>query len=189
MSTVQETDNADRASRSAEVKVWDIAVRLFHWSLVTAYVLAWLSADEWDRFHNQAGYVVAGLIGFRIIWGLVGTRHARFSDFLYRPSTVLRYLRDSVVGRAKRYLGHNPAGGIMVVALLLSIIGVSVSGIAMTSDMFWGSEWIEDIHELFANVTLVLVALHIVGVIFASYEHKENLVKAMITGFKRRLSD
>ncbi len=188
MSTLEQTDNADRVSRSANVKVWDIAVRLFHWSLVTAYALAWLSADEWDRFHNQVGYVVAGLIGFRIIWGIVGTRHARFSDFLYRPSAVMRYLRDSVVGRAKRYLGHNPAGGAMVVVLLLSLIGVTVTGIAMTSDMFWGSEWVEDIHELFANLTLVLVALHIVGVIFASYEHKENLVKAMITGFKRRLS-
>ncbi len=189
MSALEETTDADRVSRSADVKVWDIAVRLFHWSLVTAYVLAWLSADEWDRFHNQVGYVVAGLIGFRIIWGLFGTKHARFSDFLYRPSTVLQYLRDSVVGRAKRYLGHNPAGGFMVIVLLLSLIGVTVSGIAMNSDMFWGSEWVEEIHEVLANVTLVLVGLHIVGVIFASYEHKENLVKAMFTGFKRRLSN
>jgi len=189
MSTLEQTDDADRVTRSARVKVWDIALRLFHWSLVSAYVLAWLSADEWDRFHNQVGYVVAALIGLRIIWGLVGSTHARFSDFIYKPSTVLRYLRDSLVGKARRYIGHNPAGGAMVAVLLLSLIGVTVSGIAMTSNMFWGSEWVEDIHELFANMTLALVALHILGVIYSGYEHRENLVKAMITGFKRRSSD
>jgi len=184
-----ETDKAGRSSRPAKVKVWDIAVRLFHWSLVISYTLAWLSADEWDQFHNLLGYIVGGLIGFRIVWGLVGTTHARFSDFVYAPTTVLKYLRDSMAGRAKRYLGHNPAGGAMVVAMLLALIGVTVSGIALTYDMFWADEWVEEIHEILANATLVLVALHIVGVFYASYEHKENLVKAMITGFKRRNSD
>ncbi len=185
MNILNKVNPAGRLTRLAEVKVWDLAVRLFHWSLVLAFALAWLSADEWDQFHNTAGYIIAGLLGFRILWGLVGTRHARFSDFLYRPSTVLQYLRDSLAGRAKRFLGHNPAGGAMVIALLLSLIGVTISGIAMTSNRFWGVEWVEDGHEVLATVTLVLVALHIVGVIYASFENRENLVKAMISGYKR----
>ncbi len=189
MNRNKEKNRALHTQRPAEVKVWDIAVRLFHWSLVIGYTVAWLSADQWDQFHNTAGYVVGGLLGFRIIWGLIGTRHARFSDFLYRPSTVLQYLRDSLAGRAKRFLGHNPAGGAMVIALLLSLIGVTLSGIAMTSNTFWGVEWVEDGHEVLATATLVLVAMHIAGVLYASFENRENLIKSMIVGYKRRFQD
>jgi len=189
MSIINEVDTADRVTRSADVKVWDIAVRLFHWSLLAAFVLAWVSAEEWDRFHEITGYIVGGLIAFRIIWGLIGTNYARFSNFLYRPTTVVQYLRDSLTGRAKRFIGHNPAGGAMVIALLLSLVGITASGIAMTSNMFWGVEWVGEVHEALVSFTLVLVILHVAGVIYAGFEHKENLVKAMITGFKRRSTD
>ncbi len=189
MNLTEEITEAGRITRSAKVKVWDMAVRLFHWSLVIAFGLAWLSAEEWDQFHNLLGYIVGALIGFRVIWGFIGSAHARFSDFVFKPSTVLLYLRDSLAGRAKRFIGHNPAGGAMVVALLLALVGVTASGIAMTSNMFRADGWVSEAHEILASATLVLVALHIVGVIYASYEHRENLVKAMITGFKRRRSD
>ena len=129
----------------------------------------------------------------RLVWGLIGSKHARFRDFIYRPSTVIAFLRDSVAMRAKRYIGHNPAGGAMVIALLLAITGISVSGYMMEMDAFWGEEWVEDLHEVLVNLTLGLVALHVIGVLVASFEHKENLIfehkenliKSMITGKKR----
>jgi cytochrome b len=176
-----------RNSRPALVRVWDIAVRLFHWSLVIAFAVAWLSADEWDRLHELAGYFIAGLIAFRLVWGIIGTRHARFSDFVVGPTTLINYLRDSLLHRAKRYLGHNPAGGAMVIALLLSLIVVSATGVAMTSNAFWGIEWVEEIHEAKATFTLVFVFLHVAGVIFSSISHKENLIRSMFTGKKKPL--
>lgn len=185
MSASLGTTETGRDTRPVFVKVWDPYVRVFHWSLVASFAIAWLSAEEWDLVHEYAGYIVAGLIGSRILWGLIGTRHARFSDFTYRPTIVLRYLGDSLKLKAKRYLGHNPAGGAMVIALLLSLFGVSITGILLTTDTFWTAEWVEEIHEASANLALGLVILHIAGVIFSSIEHGENLVRSMITGTKR----
>jgi cytochrome b len=122
-----------------------------------------------------------------MIWGLVGSRHARFADFIYRPSTVFAFLKDTVALRARRYLGHNPAGGAMVIALLLALGVVTSTGIMMTTDAFWGVRWVRESHEIAANLTLALVILHIAGVAFASFEHRENLAKAMVTGRKRPL--
>ena len=187
MTVVENNLEAGRKSRPALVKVWDIAVRLFHWSLVMAFAVAWLSADEWDRLHKLAGYFIAGLIAFRIVWGIVGSRHAKFSDFIVGPSALINYLQDNLLHRAKRYLGHNPAGGVMIVALLLSLIVITVSGIAMASNAFWGIEWVENVHEVSATLTLVFVIFHVAGVIFSSISHKENLVRSMFTGKKRPL--
>lgn len=167
------------------VKVWDLFVRIFHWSLVSLFALAWATGDEWESVHEAAGYAIAALITARIIWGFAGTRHARFSSFIFRPSTVLSFLRDSVFMRARRYIGHNPAGGAMVMALLVLLGVISASGYAMTTTMFWGIEWVEDLHKAAVNITLVLIVLHVAGVILASVEHKENLVRAMFTGRKR----
>lgn len=174
-----------RDSRPETVRVWDPFVRLFHWSLVAAFVFAYATADEWDAAHEVAGYAVAGLVAARVVWGLIGTRHARFSDFVYRPGTVLAYLKDSVLLRARRHLGHNPAGGAMVIALLVMLGLVTGTGHLMTSDAFWGVKWLEEVHEIAVNLTLGLVALHVAGVLFASLEHGENLVRSMITGRKR----
>ena len=160
-------------------------VRIFHWSLVGGFAVAYVTADEWDKAHELVGYIIAGLIAFRLFWGLVGSRHARFSDFLYRPSTIVAFIKDSLAMKGKRYVGHNPAGGAMVVALLLAIVGIAATGYMMTLDMFWGAEWVEDAHEILVNGTLLLIILHVVGVILASFEHKENLVRSMITGLKR----
>lgn len=167
------------------VRVWDPWVRIFHWSLLGLFVTAWASGDQWQSLHEVAGYAIAGLVVFRLVWGFMGSPHARFSDFVFRPSTVFTYLTDTFAMRAKRYLGHNPTGGAMVVALLFTLTLISVSGIMMTIDAFWGVEWVEEFHEFSVNLTLLLIALHVTGVAFASFEHGENLVRSMLTGRKR----
>jgi cytochrome b len=191
MSSVQETARAGGVKPSAEaaasVRVWDPLVRIFHWSLVVLFATAYLTGDEVQKVHEPVGYVIAGLLVFRLVWGVIGTKHARFTDFVRSPSTVIAYLRDAAAMRAKRYIGHNPAGGAMVIALILAIGGTAATGYMMTTDAYWGVEWVEEVHELLANGTLLLIGLHILGVIFASFEHSENLVRAMVTGRKRPL--
>ncbi len=177
--------SAGRMTPPAEVRVWDPLVRIFHWSLVTLFVIAWATGDELDRIHEIAGYIIIGLLVFRVFWGFVGPRHARFSDFVKPPSTIRAYVRDLLHGRARRYLGHNPAGGAMIVALLVMLGVISLTGYLMTTDAFWGIEWVEEAHEAAVNLTLGLIALHIGGVIVGSLMHGENLVRAMITGRKR----
>ena len=112
-----------------EIRVWDPLVRIFHWSLVLAFTVAYLSGDEEGALHIYSGYIILGLICFRLLWGMVGTRYARFSDFVYSPKSIIAYIKDLVFGRPKRYIGHNPAGGAMIVALLLSLIVVTYSGL------------------------------------------------------------
>lgn len=173
------------AAGPATVRVWDIAVRLFHWSLVVTFLAAFVSGDHWERFHEQVGYAAAGLVGFRIFWGLVGSRHARFTSFVRGPAAVIGYLFDMLAGREKRYLGHNPAGGAMIIVLLLGVLGLAGTGYLLTLDRFHEAKWLEEVHEVMANGMLVLIALHVAGVIFVSVRHGENLVRAMITGRKR----
>jgi cytochrome b len=169
----------------ATTRVWDIFVRVFHWGLAASFVVAWATGDDGKALHLWAGYAAAALIAMRLVWGVIGTPHARFSDFVKSPLVVARYLKDVVTGREARYLGHNPAGGAMILALLATLIGVCVSGWLLTTDTFWGSEMMEDLHETLANLALVLVGLHIAGVVWASLRHHENLVRAMVTGQKR----
>ena len=112
-----------------EISVWDPLVRIFHWGLVLTFSIAYFSGDEENNLHIVAGYVTFGLISFRILWGLIGTRFARFSNFVYSPGSVIKYIKDSAAGRPKYYIGHNPAGGVMVIALLLSLLVVTYSGL------------------------------------------------------------
>jgi len=114
---------------SKEVRVWDPLVRIFHWGLVLAFSVAYLSGDEENSLHIYSGYVVLGLIAFRVLWGLVGSRYARFSNFVYSPGTVIQYLKDLLAKKPEHYTGHNPAGGAMVIAMLLCLFIVSVSGL------------------------------------------------------------
>lgn len=178
--------DARSIGQPATVRVWDPLVRLFHWSLLASFVAAYATGDDWEKLHIKVGYVVIGLVAFRLCWGLVGSAHARFSDFIYRPSTVIAFLKQSTAFKAKRYLGHNPAGGAMVIALLVTLSAIGGTGYMMTMDAFWGAEWVEELHEAFVTFSLILIALHVAGVLFASFEHKENLVKSMVTGLKRR---
>ena len=169
------------------VKVWDPLVRLFHWSLVALFAVAFATGEHLERVHILFGYGVLGLIAFRIVWGFVGNRHARFSDFVCGPGTVISYTRDMIAGRAERCLGHNPAGAIMIVALLTMLTATGVSGYLLTTPTYWHVKWVEALHEVTANVTLGLVGLHVAGVLVSSLMHRENLVLAMITGRKRAL--
>ena len=185
MTTVNNTIESGGARPPETVRVWDPFVRVFHWSLVTLFAIAYATGDEVERVHIAAGYAIAGLIAVRIAWGIFGSRYARFSTFVRTPREVFAYLRDAVVFKARRYLGHNPAGGAMILALLAMLAGTCGTGYMMTLDAYWGSKWLEHVHEVLANLTVALIVLHVLGVLAASFEHGENLIKAMITGWKR----
>lgn len=190
-----------------QIEVWDIFVRIFHWTLVIVFALAYLTGDDGGRVHEWAGYAVLALVGARILWGYVGTRYARFADFVYGPPVILRYTVGLLTGHPQRYLGHNPLGGLMVVALLALLLATSVTGIlslppspATSASLVSpahanGDEqrvrkneqegMAKELHEALAEATLVLVGLHIFGVLLGSWRHRENLVAAMFTGRKR----
>ena len=167
------------------VRVWDIFVRLFHWSVVLSFVVAWLTRHGSEDIHHLAGYAAAALVALRVVWGVVGTHYARFAQFTRPPRAVLGYLGDIATGREARYLGHNPAGGAMILLLLALLAGTAGTGWMMTTDQFWGVDWVSKLHERLADGLLVLVLLHIAGVVLASVRHRENLVRAMVTGRKR----
>ena len=187
------------ASPSRDIQVWDPALRLFHWSLAGAFLVAYTTEDDWATLHVNAGYLIGLLILLRLLWGFVGPRYARFSGFVRSPRQVMAYTADAVRLRAPRYIGHNPAAGAMVVALLISLAVAVLTGIALYGKMdlagplagVWrgeqAAEALEEIHEAAANFTLFLVVLHLGGVFFTSLEHRENLVKSMITGRKKEM--
>jgi len=206
--------NKDAPRAGATVRVWDPLVRVFHWGLVIAFAVAWLTAEEVQKVHEIAGYAVAGLVAFRLVWGLVGSRYARFVQFLKGPGETMTYLGDMLRGTERRYLGHNPAGAAMIVALLVTLSGTAFTGwlmeepdrVAMLPDLpqIVAPAWADDdgdaheyaehgeadgplkeIHETLANLMLLLAALHVGGVVLASFRHRENLARAMITGDKR----
>lgn len=205
------------------VNVWDPIVRIGHWTLVIAFFTAYFTEDDFLTQHVWAGYIVGAVVLFRIVWGFIGSKHARFSGFIYSPAAVFDYLKELIRGKPQHYVGHNPAGGAMVIALLLSLgatvfTGLSLYAIEENAGPLAGivainykavsasiipsayadegesehgamvnkeaEEFWEELHEFFANFTLLLVALHIGGVLLSSYIDKENLVKAMITGRK-----
>jgi cytochrome b len=199
------------------VRVWDPLIRIGHWVLVVAFATAYLTQGEPQWLHTFAGYAIAVTVAVRILWGFVGPRRARFTDFVTGPGRVLAYLRDLLTGRAERHLGHSPAGGAMTVALLVALAITALSGMAtlaveedqgplagiVTSASLpaWaeedddhgehgehgegGGRAFEEIHEVAANATLLLILLHVGGVLWASRAHGENLVRSMIDGRKR----
>jgi cytochrome b len=169
----------------AEARVWDPLVRAGHWTLVTATTLAWLFHKGTGGWHERLGYLALGVVAVRVVWGFAGPRHARFASFVRRRARTLAYARDVIAGREARYLGHNPLGGWMVLALLAAVVATGASGWLMTTDRFWGVEWVEENHEALANGLPVLVVLHVGGVIFTGKRHGENLVRAMVNGTKR----
>ncbi len=168
-----------------KISIWDPLVRVFHWSLVASFAIAWLSADDWKDLHEWAGYCAALLIGARLVWGLTGSHYARFRQFVRSPATVVSFLGAMRHHEEPRYLGHNPAGGIMILALILAMSVTALTGWMYTLDAFWGEEWVENLHEFTATLMLLMVIVHIAGVLYASHQHHENLVKSMIDGKKR----
>ena len=193
--------------------VWDIAIRLFHWTLVITFVIAYLTGEDESLVHVYSGYIILGLVIFRIIWGLIGSKHARFSDFVFSSKETISYAKSMMSGTPRHYWGHNPLGALMVFALLITLLLTTITGLkvygieghgplAETPNSYFISnanasgsmeqnnedseeeEFWEEIHEFFANLMLVLIALHIAGVLVSSKLENENLVKAMITGKK-----
>lgn len=182
------------------VRVWDPFVRVFHWSVATLFFVAFATEDDLMVVHAWAGYLIGMLVAFRLVWGVVGPQYARFTDFVYRPATVIGYLRDLIAFRARRHLGHSPAGGAMVVVLLVGLVAVVGTGVLLYGvhdgagplAVLHGTggralrRVLEGLHELAANLVMALVVAHVAGVLLASFVHRENLIKAMFTGKKRK---
>lgn len=209
------------------VKVWDPFIRIFHWSLVILFAIAYFTGEEESNLHIYSSYAIAGLITVRVLWGLIGGKYARFSEFVRPPANVAAYIKSLLRGKPDHYLGHNPAGGYMIVALLVMLTITTVTGLKVygieghgplaentvisfistanaDEDKMEGAwehdveqqdegfnaseeeeEFWEEIHETAANLTVLLIFLHILGVIVSSRMHKENLVRAMVTGRKK----
>ena len=171
-----------------EIRVWDPLVRILHWTLVASILAAWITAEveleSARRAHEWLGYGALAAIAVRVLWGLAGTRYARFRQFVRGPAATLAYGRSVAAFREPRYLGHNPLGGWMVVALLVAATGAGLSGWLAVTDRFWGVKWVEELHEALANSLFALVGLHVAGVVYTSLRHRENLVRAMFTGRK-----
>ncbi|HET8732029.1 MAG TPA: cytochrome b/b6 domain-containing protein [Moraxellaceae bacterium] len=175
----------DTKTESQRILVWDWPTRLFHWSLVVSFAGAWLTAES-ERlalWHMTFGFTLLGLIAFRLVWGVVGTRYALFRNFITGPAAVVRYLRSLLSPRPEHHVGHNPAGAVAIVLLLLLGIATALSGWAQWAE--WGGESLEEVHEALATTMLVIVGVHVAGVILSTVLHRENLVGAMLSGFKR----
>ncbi|MGZ5130161.1 MAG: cytochrome b/b6 domain-containing protein [Caldimonas sp.] len=175
---------AAAAPARTSILVWDAPVRVFHWLMVLSFAGAYLTAESerWRLAHVTLGYTMAGLVGFRILWGLAGTRYARFSSFVRGPAAVARYIRALMRGDPDHPPGHNPAGALAIVALLGLTLAVSATGWAVFNEI--GGNRFEGAHEAVAGVMLGIVGVHVAGVLIASWLHRDNLVGAMITGRK-----
>ena len=167
-----------------KILVWDAPVRVFHWLMVLSFAGAYLTAESehWRLIHVTLGYTLGGLVAFRVVWGLMGTRYARFSSFVRGPAAVLRYVRSLLGPQPEHHTGHNPAGAVAIVLLLLSSMAIVATGWAIYNDV--GGEWLAELHEGAANFMLIVVGVHVAGVVVASRLHHENLVRSMVTGQK-----
>lgn len=180
---------------SNKVLVWDLPIRIFHWLLASAFFVAYVSEEDVLTLHVWSGYLIGSLLIFRVLWGMIGNRYARFSNFICGPAAALNYLKDVLGFKAQRYLGHNPAGAWMIIMLLISLSLTTLSGlIVYAADQQAGplagfvtgqyEDLWEESHEFFANLTLFLVIFHILGVLLESFVHGENLIRSMWYGDK-----
>lgn len=179
--------SADEPSAAGTVRVWDPLVRVGHWLLAVSVLLAWLTRHSPGPWHEWIGYVSLLVVAVRIGWGWFGSRHARFPEFVKGPRATLSYASALVKRREPRTIGHNPLGGWMIVALLLTVVLTGASGWLYTTDRFWGVEWVERLHAGLTNLLIGLALLHVAGVLYASFSHRENLIAAMFHGRKKRL--
>ena len=174
---------------SERIQVWDVPTRVFHWLLVVSFGGALLTAES-ERYrdiHVMLGYTVLGLVAFRVLWGFFGTRHARFDSFLFKPGEVAAYVSALARGKAERYAGHNPAGSVAIWLLLAFAIASGATGVLLFQDL--GGDAMEELHEVLSFAMLAVVAVHVAGVAASSILHRENLVRAMITGLKQAKPD
>ncbi len=171
-------------SLNRRILVWDVPTRVFHWALAISFAGAMITQDM-ERLrlvHNTFGYTMLGLVGFRLVWGIIGTRYARFSSFVPSAGNVLSHVRSMLSRNPIHTIGHNPVGALGIIAMLTLTVGTATSGILLDSVV--AEELVEDLHEVMANGLLVVVGIHIAGVLFSSIAHKENLIRPMFSGFK-----
>lgn len=167
------------------VLVWDKVVRIFHWTIVTGFMLDMFVLAEGKTPHRWVGYVILAAIAVRLVWGFIGTPHARYNDFIPMPKRVVGYVKSLMKGTEPRYVGHNPAGALMIIALVVMLLTCCITGWMQGLDRFWGVEWLQQLHELTANGIMALAVVHVLAAIIESFRHKENLIKSMVTGRKR----
>ena len=173
------------AAAPRTIKVWDPLVRIGHWSLVICVAVSWATGEGGKGWHEGFGYAALAIIAVRVLWGFVGSHHARFSEFVRAPSATIAYGLRVLAGTEPRYIGHNPLGGWMIMFLIAVIALTGFTGWLYTTDAYWGVKWVGELHEGLASSLLVLIALHVAGVVFASWRHHENLAAAMLHGKKR----
>ncbi len=183
-----------------QVKVWDLPVRLFHWLLVAGFVLSYLTAEfHFPDVHILIGYALIVLLAFRLVWGFAGNQYARFKSFVFSPQATLSYVRSLRSGHPQHYYGHNPAGALMVFGLLALLSAVFASGLVTLAvidfegPLLFLANWVSDdtsyffrhSHDFLVDVALLTIPLHLLGVVAGSWQHKENLVRSMVTGMKK----
>ena len=175
---------SDLTQGTQKIRIWDAPVRVFHWLLVLSFAGAYLTAESevWRLVHVTLGYTLGGLLVFRLVWGVVGTRYARFSNFVRGPAAVLQYLKSIQAQQPEHHLGHNPAGAVAIVLLVVLGLGITATGYITYNDL--GPGWVGELHDLLANAMVLVIIGHLVGVVTASLQHKENLLRSMVTGFK-----
>ncbi|PWT87619.1 MAG: hydrogenase [Proteobacteria bacterium] len=175
---------ADRTA-SRTVVVWDLPLRLWHWAFAASILAAWFTPTVYDRLHRIVGYTALGLLAFRLVWGFWGSRYSRFRMVGVRLRAAPRYLWNLRRGIIGRYIGLNPAGTLMLVALLLAVAVSAITGAMSVTVTFFGLWWVEDTHRYSSDAVIVLVVLHVLGVLLMALLQRENLIRAMITGRKR----
>lgn len=172
-------------TNAKSIRVWDPVVRFFHWSLVAGFTLNMFVWTDGELLHRYIGYALLGLIAIRLAWAVIGTPYARFSSFVPTPGRLFDYIGKLLNGREPRYVGHNPVGALMMIALVGLMAGCGLTGWMMETDTFWGNEEVEEIHETLAWLILALAGLHIAAAVVESFRHRENLIHSMLTGRKR----
>lgn len=168
------------------ILVWDVPTRVFHWTLALSFAGAYLTSEgeRYRDIHLALGYLMLGMIAFRLVWGFVGTAYARFGSFLFKPAAVVGYVRSLLSPSPQHYVGHNPAGGVAIFLLLALGLLIGLSGLGLYWE-FGDEDLFEELHEVTANLMLGVVVVHIAGVLISSVLHRENLVRAMFTGYKQ----
>lgn len=171
------------------ILVWDVPTRVFHWLQVLSFGGAYLLAfsERFRDYHDALGFILLGLLVFRLVWGFIGTRYARFNSFLFDPGEIVAYLRTMLKGRPAHYLGHNPVGSVSVWLLLALGMLICVTGVMSLQDD--ASDQVVDLHGLATRIMLGVIALHLIGVLVSSILHRENLVRAMLTGYKSAVTE
>lgn len=166
------------------IYVWDRFIRIFHWSLVSCVLLDYFVIDDGEAVHRWLGYAAFALVLARLVWGFIGSKYARFSDFLPTPSRIIKHLRHMIYGEQDRHVGHNPLGAMMMFALMALVLALGVTGFMQGLDFYWGEEWLMDLHDTLADILISLAIVHALAAIVMSRIEHTNLIKAMITGFK-----